>query len=134
MHKLVRTLISAALLLASQGVKGSYRQITHQGGVTDTCHTPCTELKEGKATIFIHGTVFPGISRLMGHKEKRRGLYHYSANPRRLTVNNGLEEPSILQHLKNFLSKIFTNITGQASCPFLHEKVPLKNFLIYLRT
>ncbi len=85
MQKLVRTVVSATLILVSQGTNGSQHPNAPQGGPVDTCHTPCTQLKDGKVTIFIHGTVFPGISRLMGHKEKRRGLYHYSANPRRLT-------------------------------------------------
>ncbi len=83
MQKLVRTLMSATILLASQGVNGSQRHILQSA--TPTGHSACTQLKDGKVTIFIHGTVFPGLSRLQGHKEKRRGLYHYSANPRRLT-------------------------------------------------
>ncbi len=47
------------------------------------CHTSCTKLQDGDVTLFIHGTVFPMISRLMQHKEKRRGLYQYTANTRR---------------------------------------------------
>lgn len=51
----------------------------------ETFHRPCTRLNAGPITIFIHGTVFPTISRFMGHHEERRGLYHYTANPKRLT-------------------------------------------------
>ena len=42
------------------------------------CHTKCEKLEEGPVTVFIHGTVFPGISRLFNHKENRRGLYRYN--------------------------------------------------------
>jgi len=52
----------------------------------DVCHTPCSALKEGPVTIFIHGTVFKGVARMLGHHEERRGLYRYTAHPKRLTA------------------------------------------------
>ncbi len=85
MQKLFRIFIYATLFSLSHKINCAPKQTP-----LDTCHTPCTQLKEGSITIFIHGTVFPGVSRLMGHHEKRRGLYHYSANPRRLTTRQRL--------------------------------------------
>ncbi len=44
-------------------------------------HSKCTNLNEGKATIFVHGTTFPGLSRLLLHNPKRRGMYRYTFGP-----------------------------------------------------
>ncbi len=44
-------------------------------------HIRCSELTKGKATIFVHGTTFPGISRLLLHNPKRRGMYRYTFGP-----------------------------------------------------
>ena len=44
-------------------------------------HSKCTQLNEGKATIFVHGTTFPGLSRLLFHNPKRRGIYRYTFGP-----------------------------------------------------
>lgn len=44
-------------------------------------HTKCEKLNEGRATIFVHGTTFPGLSRLLLHNPKRRGIFRYSIGP-----------------------------------------------------
>ena len=67
------------LLFLSMTVLHPLHPVTKRRGI-DSCHTHCTELKNGPVTIFIHGTVFPVISRFTHHDPNRRGLYRYTAD------------------------------------------------------
>ena len=59
----------------------SGRSKPNQGKDARSCHIQCTQLEKGPITIFIHGTIFPIISRVVHrHKVKRRGLYRYSSS------------------------------------------------------
>lgn len=88
-------------------------------------YTPCNELGKGKATIFIHGTVFPIISRVFHHHNvKRRGLYKYKENPNRYPHRKKTSRKCIAQcsPQKNFLPVLFINITGQEKLSFQDRK------------
>ncbi len=59
---------------SAQGPKRQSRRHAHKY----IRHTHCSKLNNGDATIFVHGTTFPGISRLMLHNPTRRGIYRYT--------------------------------------------------------
>ena len=65
MHTLTRLTLFSLILSSLTAASKSY-------------HTPCSSLKEGHITLYIHGTTFPVISPLIGHHTERSGLYHYS--------------------------------------------------------
>lgn len=70
-------LLSLGWLLIAKNQQRFARRHPHQF----IRHKQCEKLNPGPATIFVHGTTFAGLSRLLFHNPKRSGLFRYTFGP-----------------------------------------------------
>ncbi len=124
------TLLLVVALASSVSAQGPRRQ-SRRHAHKYIRHTRCEKLNEGNVTIFVHGTTFPGISRLMLHNPKRRGMYRYTFG-----LTTGRERLAKVLHdadAKQFPAESFYKFYWSGHLGFDERKEAAESLLSYLK-
>ena len=121
----------AVLMLIGSLSAESHTRLDRRHRYKHIRHARCAKLNEGNVTIFIHGTTFSGISRLVFHNSTRRGIYRYTFG-----ITTGRERLAKVLHdadPKQFSAESFYKYYWSGHLGFEDRKKAAEDLCSYLR-